>query len=110
MTDVDKQMERIAKIFDKNEPPEEIEGDVGVNANYLSHASNSVISFSLAIRFTEDVVIHRNRAADASCIPTSAPPPEKIPSFPSQSGPAGHPASLVSVFPLTYSFPYLTIS
>ena len=42
-----------------------IEGDVGVNTNYLSQAPNSVISSSLAIRFTEDVVIPRNRATDA---------------------------------------------
>ena len=48
----------------------EIEGDVGVNANYLSHASNSVISSSLAIRFTDGVVIPGNRAADILCIPT----------------------------------------
>jgi hypothetical protein len=41
-------------------------GDVGVNANDLSHASNSVISSSLAIRFIDDVVIPRNRATDAA--------------------------------------------
>jgi hypothetical protein len=45
------------------------EGDVGVNANYLSHASNSVISSSLAIRFTDDVVNPRNRATDAPAHP-----------------------------------------
>ena len=44
-------------------------GNVGVNGNYLSHVSNSVISFSLAIRFTEDVVIPRNRATDAPVYP-----------------------------------------
>jgi hypothetical protein len=44
-------------------------GDVGVNANYLSHTSNSVISSSLAIRFTDDVVIPRNRATDAPVYP-----------------------------------------
>jgi hypothetical protein len=38
--------------------------DVGVKTNYLSHAANSVISSSLAIRFTEDVVIPKNRATD----------------------------------------------
>jgi hypothetical protein len=84
-----------------------IEGDVGVNANYLSHASNSVISFSLAARFTEDVFMPQNRATDAPCIPTSAPPPDIIFSSPSPPGPAGHPVSLVSVFPLIYTFPYL---
>ena len=46
-----------------------IEGDVGVNANYLSHPSNSVISSGLAIRFTDDVVISRNRATDAPVHP-----------------------------------------
>jgi hypothetical protein len=59
----------------------------------LSQASNSVISFSLAIRFTDDVVIPRNRAANAPVYPN----------FRS----AGHPVSLISVFPLTYTFPYL---
>ena len=87
--------------------PSNVEGDVGVNANYFSHASNSVISFSLAIRFTDDVVIPRNRDADAPCIPTSASPPDIIFSSPSPPGPAGHPVSLVSAFPLTYNFPYL---
>jgi hypothetical protein len=36
--------------------------DIGVNANYLSHPSYSVISISLAIRFTDAVVISGNRA------------------------------------------------
>jgi len=45
------------------------QGDVGVNANYLSHASTSVISSILAIRFTDDVVIPRKRAADAPVYP-----------------------------------------
>ena len=44
-------------------------GDVGVNANYLYHGSNSVISSSLAIRFTDEVVIPRNRATDAPVYP-----------------------------------------
>jgi hypothetical protein len=48
---------------------EEVKRNVGVNANYLSHASNSVISSSLAIRFTEDVVIPRNRATDTPVYP-----------------------------------------
>ena len=34
-------------------------------------------------------------------------PPDIIFSSPSQPGPAGHPVSLVSAFPLTYTFPYL---
>ena len=44
-------------------------GDVGVNANYLSHPSNSVISSGLAIRFTDAVVISKNRATDAPVYP-----------------------------------------
>ena len=44
-------------------------GDVGVNANYLSHPSNSVISSGLAIRFTDAVIICRNRATDAPVYP-----------------------------------------
>ena len=43
----------------------EIEGDVRVIANYLSHPFTFIISYSLAIRFTEDVVILRNRANNA---------------------------------------------
>src|SRR3989304_3512041 len=58
------------------------EGDVGVNANDLSHAFNSAISSSPAIRFTEDVVIPRNRATARPCIPISAPPPDQVPSSP----------------------------
>ena len=82
-----------------------IEGDVGVNANYLSHASNSVISFSLAARFTKDVFMPQNRATDAPCIPTSAPPPDIIFSSPSPPGPAGHPVSPVSACPLIPPLP-----
>jgi hypothetical protein len=42
-----------------------VERDVGVNGNYLSHPSNSVISSGVAIRFTDTVVIiSRNRATD----------------------------------------------
>jgi len=36
---------------------------------YLSHASNSIISSSLPIRFTDDVVIPRNLATDAPVYP-----------------------------------------
>ena len=50
-----------------------VEGGVGVNANYLSHPSNSVISSSLAIRFTKDVVILRNRANGAPVHPNFHP-------------------------------------
>jgi len=84
-----------------------IEGDVGVNENYLSHASSSVISSGLAIRFTDAFVIPRKRATDPPCIPTPALPPDIIFSSPSQPGPVGHPVSLVSAFPLTYTFSYL---
>ena len=45
------------------------EGDVGVNANYLSQPSNYVISSGLTIRFTDAVVISRNRATDATVYP-----------------------------------------
>jgi len=45
------------------------EGDVGVNGNYLSNSSNSVISSGLAIRFPDGVVIPRNRATDAPAHP-----------------------------------------
>ena len=100
--------QNIIEIFPESFPrTKKIEGDVGVNANYLSHASNSLISSSLAIRFTDDVVIPRNRDAEAPCIQTSASPPDIIFSSPSQPGPAGHPVSLVSAFPLTYTFSYL---
>ena len=44
-------------------------GDVGVNANHLSQSLTSLISSSLAIRFTEDVVIPKNRATDAHVYP-----------------------------------------
>ena len=50
-----------------------IEGGVGINTNYLSHPSNSIISSGLAIRFTEDVVILRNRATDAPVHPNFRP-------------------------------------
>ena len=40
------------------------EGGVGVNANYLPHASDSVVSSGLAIRFTDAFVISRKRATD----------------------------------------------
>ena len=36
-----------------------------------------------------------------------ATPPDIISSFPSPPAPAGHPVSLVSAYPLTYTFPYL---
>jgi len=48
----------------------QIEGDVGVKGNYLAHASNSVAFSSLAIRFTDDVVIPRKRATDAPVYPS----------------------------------------
>ena len=44
-------------------------GDVGVNGNYLSHPSNSVISSGLAIRFTDAVVISGNRPTGAPVHP-----------------------------------------
>ncbi len=43
--------------------------DVGANGNYLSHLLNPVISSCLAIRFTQDVVIPRNRATEAPVYP-----------------------------------------
>ena len=47
-----------------------VEGDGGVNANYLSHPSNSVISPGLAIGFTDTVVIiSGNRATDTPVHP-----------------------------------------
>ena len=49
------------------------QGDVGVNVNYVSHASTSVISSILAIPFTDDVVIPRKRAADAPVYPNFRP-------------------------------------
>jgi hypothetical protein len=68
---------------------EKAEGDVGVNENYLPHASNSVISSSLAIRFTGEV---------------------SSPHFSSPSRdvkPRVHPASLVLACPLVA--PLLTL-
>jgi len=46
-----------------------LEGDVGVNGNYLSRSPNSVTSSGLAIRFTDEVVISRNLATDAPMHP-----------------------------------------
>jgi hypothetical protein len=53
----------------KDEGDGKDEGDVGVNANYLSHPSNSVISSGLAVRFTDAVVISGNRATDTPVYP-----------------------------------------
>lgn len=63
------------------------EGDVGVNANYLSHAFNSVISSGLAIRLTDDVVMIEIAPPTSPCFLVSAPPPEKYfppPLFPAE--------------------------
>jgi hypothetical protein len=43
--------------------------DVGVNGNYLSHPSYSVISSGLAMRSTDAVAISRNRATDGPVYP-----------------------------------------
>jgi integrase len=49
------------------------EGEVGVNANYLSHPSNCFISSGLVIQFIDAVVISRNRAPYASVSPNFRP-------------------------------------
>jgi hypothetical protein len=51
----------------------EIEGDVGVNTDNFSHATNSVISSSLAIRFS--------KATDAFSLPCLGMPPIYISPF-----------------------------
>ena len=58
-------------------------GDVGANANYLSHLANSVISSNLVTRFTDDVVISRNRDTDATAYPNFPTASNKISSSPS---------------------------
>jgi hypothetical protein len=60
----------LTMIFDRvHNPPvpggiSTVLGDVGVNTNYFFYPSTSVISSGLAIRFTDAVVISRNRPTD----------------------------------------------